>query len=176
MNASPALDIWALGCILYALVVGQVPFYNKSEKEIERMVCEDDLQFPKKNFVSEELQDLLEKMLEKDSEKRIQMNAIRIHPWVLEKSLGLEEVEKRNMERMLRLEKKAALLKAKQIKEEEERSESYKGRRPIKKKAQNVRFSASNSAKKRAKKPVMPRKSLMNRVLKSDKKSKKKPE
>ena len=31
VGASPALDIWAIGCILYTMVIGYLPFKDKSE-------------------------------------------------------------------------------------------------------------------------------------------------
>ena len=34
LNASPAMDIWAMGCILYAMLIGELPFDDPHHKEV----------------------------------------------------------------------------------------------------------------------------------------------
>ncbi len=40
VGASPALDIWAIGCILFALVTGNLPFNDKQESQIIQKILE----------------------------------------------------------------------------------------------------------------------------------------
>ena len=39
-SATPALDIWSLGCIFYAMLTGDVPFTGESKKEILSKIIE----------------------------------------------------------------------------------------------------------------------------------------
>lgn len=77
-----AADIWALGVTLYQFVFGVTPFTGGSAQELYTSIANDELAFPKSQYVSEELRDLLNCMLDKDPEARIQLPEIMGHPWV----------------------------------------------------------------------------------------------
>jgi serine/threonine protein kinase len=85
--ASPAMDIWSVGCILYALVVGTLPFQDKSEINLAKKIIESDVEIPKALKLSPELTDLIEQMLHKNAERRIKMAEIKQHPWFLKTKL-----------------------------------------------------------------------------------------
>ena len=85
--ASPAMDIWAVGCILYALVIGNLPFNDKTETGLIKRIIEQELEFPKNSKLSPEVIDLIESMLNKNHEKRIKMSDIQQHPWFLKQKL-----------------------------------------------------------------------------------------
>lgn len=85
--ASPAMDIWSVGCILYALVVGNLPFSDKSESGLVKKIIDQEVEFPKNCKLSPEVTDLIEQMLNKNHEKRIKMSEIQQHPFFLKQKL-----------------------------------------------------------------------------------------
>lgn len=38
IDANPAIDIWSMGCILHALVLGKLPFKGKTRKEVLNVI------------------------------------------------------------------------------------------------------------------------------------------
>lgn len=93
VGASPALDIWALGCILYTLVVGKLPFSAPKSSDVKNMIINDEVYFPKKLGLSDEIKDLISKLMTKEPEKRIVMHEIMDHPWVRRKRFTQEQKE-----------------------------------------------------------------------------------
>ena len=47
IDANPKLDIWAIGCILYSMVLGYLPFSENSEKATIKKIKEVEVSFPK---------------------------------------------------------------------------------------------------------------------------------
>ena len=66
-------DIWSCGVILYILLCGYPPFYGDTDEDIYKQVLKGEYDFPKEEWqnVSEEAKNLVQKMLEKDTKKRI---------------------------------------------------------------------------------------------------------
>ena len=70
-----AADIWSLGCCLYIILTGAVPFSSGTQA----------IQYPftpPNRDISDSCLNLLERMLEKDTAKRIKIEDIRNHPWL----------------------------------------------------------------------------------------------
>lgn len=88
------IDIWAMGVTLYCLLFGRVPFNADSEFALFEVIVNEELQFPESRSsffspqeVSEEefelAKDLLRKMLQKNSRKRIDIDEIKRHKFVI---------------------------------------------------------------------------------------------
>eukprot|EP01025_Chloroclados_australasicus_P035441 TRINITY_DN3608_c1_g1_i2.p1 TRINITY_DN3608_c1_g1~~TRINITY_DN3608_c1_g1_i2.p1 ORF type:complete len:878 (+),score=72.97 TRINITY_DN3608_c1_g1_i2:7096-9729(+) len=78
-------DIWAMGVCLYVMVFGKLPFSGDSENDIYEAIKTQPLEFPENEDVSEELLNLLTKILVKDPLKRITLYDIMYHDWVTER-------------------------------------------------------------------------------------------
>lgn len=89
LNASPALDVWAIGCILYSILIGSLPFADKNEKVLMKKIVSQEVEFPKNVKISGEVTDLIKKMLNKNPEKRIRIIDIKQHPWFLDKKMKI---------------------------------------------------------------------------------------
>ena len=76
-------DVWSLGCIIYALLSGSLPFDHESQKETIRMTLDDKLVFDLQCWddVSRDAKDLISKLLIKDPAKRISLQTAMNHPW-----------------------------------------------------------------------------------------------
>ena len=65
------VDLWALGIIIYQMLVGKTPFKDKTNYLIFKNIENLKIDFPEKLHISEEAKDLVRKLLVKDPEKRL---------------------------------------------------------------------------------------------------------
>uniref|UniRef100_A0A667HZ12 calcium/calmodulin-dependent protein kinase n=1 Tax=Lynx canadensis TaxID=61383 RepID=A0A667HZ12_LYNCA len=77
-----ALDVWATGVTLYCFVYGKCPFIDDYILALHRKIKNEAVVFPEEPNISEELKDLILKMLDKNPETRIGVPDIKLHPWV----------------------------------------------------------------------------------------------
>lgn len=102
MRSTPKIDVWALGLMLHGFVFGFLPFSHKDVEKLKEMIKEEELDYKhikrlKPNTIkiesrlemnnllrktSNELIDLILKMLNKDPEERIPIIEIYEHPWI----------------------------------------------------------------------------------------------
>lgn len=75
-----AVDLWALGCLVYECVVGRTPFHDDDAAIVYHKILEGRVQYP--GGLSPQLRDLLGKLLEPDANARlVDFGLIRGHPW-----------------------------------------------------------------------------------------------
>lgn len=74
-------DVWSCGVILYALLVGALPFDDDNLRHLLEKVKRGVFHIP--HFVPSECQQLLRAMIEVDAEKRITLQEVIRHPWVV---------------------------------------------------------------------------------------------
>lgn len=82
LAARPSIDIWSMGCMLYAMLCGQLPFTGKTPNEVIEKIKKGIFEFPIEIELSTAVKDLIARMLTVDYKKRITINDIRSHPWV----------------------------------------------------------------------------------------------
>ena len=87
-------DIWSSGVVLYIIVSGFFPFRGNNETELRKNIINGN--FPKLNDISENLKDLLDKLLEINPEKRITIDKILKHPWLNEDLERNENINNNN--------------------------------------------------------------------------------
>lgn len=77
-------DIWSLGVIFYQMVCGKPPFFpiKGTIENLISLIEQNEVQFASSVKVSEELKDLIRKMLERDAGKRAGYEEIWAHRWV----------------------------------------------------------------------------------------------
>lgn len=80
-EATKALDIWALGIILYMMVFGYHPYATRDRQQTVKNIIEQKVRFSHDINVTNELKDLICNMLEKNPDKRINMFKILSHKW-----------------------------------------------------------------------------------------------
>ncbi|XP_042297507.1 calcium/calmodulin-dependent protein kinase kinase 2 isoform X2 [Sceloporus undulatus] len=72
-----ALDVWAMGITLYCFVFGQCPFMDERILSLHSKIKSQMLEFPDQPDISDELKDLITKMLDKSPESRITVPEIK---------------------------------------------------------------------------------------------------
>ncbi|CAF2036093.1 unnamed protein product [Rotaria magnacalcarata] len=73
-------DVWSCGVILYALLVGALPFDDDNLRQLLEKVKKGIFHIP--HFVPADCQQLLRGMIETDPHKRLTLEEVSRHPWV----------------------------------------------------------------------------------------------
>jgi calcium-dependent protein kinase len=79
----PAVDIWALGVIMYMMLAGYMPFYGKDNSAIMSKIMKGDYSLKGKDWdsVSKDAKDLLRGMLHPNPKKRLNAQQCMDNPW-----------------------------------------------------------------------------------------------
>uniref|UniRef100_A0A3Q3LEH5 Calcium/calmodulin-dependent protein kinase kinase 2-like n=1 Tax=Mastacembelus armatus TaxID=205130 RepID=A0A3Q3LEH5_9TELE len=77
-----ALDVWAMGVTLYCFVFGACPFMDDRILSLHQKIKTQPVELPEHADISDDLKDLLLRMLDKNPENRITVPQIKVHPWV----------------------------------------------------------------------------------------------
>ena len=123
VNASPGLDVWALGCILYAMLVGKLPFRGDKAADVKSKIVHEQPPLPLSLNLSEEAKHLIRWMLDKNPEERARIFEISDHAWTANRkfteeekeTIRVKEVEKLRVQAEAREKEREAMLEEKKL-------------------------------------------------------------
>ena len=73
-------DIWACGITLYFMLTGHSPYHNKSFSKLMEEIDQTCIDLPQ--VFDEDVRDLIKRMTDKDSFRRIDINSVLQHKWL----------------------------------------------------------------------------------------------
>ncbi|QDS69681.1 Serine/threonine-protein kinase ark1 [Venturia effusa] len=89
---SEKVDLWSLGVLTYEFLVGEAPFED-TPVMTQRRIARCEMTVP--GFVSKEAADLIKRLLVLDPEKRIPLDEVESHPWIVKHCIKGERATNR---------------------------------------------------------------------------------
>ncbi|OZJ04807.1 hypothetical protein BZG36_02350 [Bifiguratus adelaidae] len=91
---SKAVDMWALGCVLYTILCGFPPFYDSNLEALTKKVARGQYTFlsPWWDCISLGAKDLISRLLCVDPSERLSIDEFLEHPWVLGKTMPIASI------------------------------------------------------------------------------------
>ncbi|KAF2836130.1 kinase-like protein [Patellaria atrata CBS 101060] len=86
------VDLWSLGVLTYEFLVGEAPFED-TPVMTQRRIARGDMTIP--SFVSPEARDLIKRLLVLDPEKRLPLDQVQQHPWIIKHCVKGERATER---------------------------------------------------------------------------------
>lgn len=81
-TASPAMDVWAIGIMLYSMLFNRLPFNGNTRDEIKQKICNNAPVLPRSKPLSKEGQIFLERCLTKNPDERITIEQMLNDRWM----------------------------------------------------------------------------------------------
>lgn len=77
-------DMWSVGCIVFLLLSGGLPFVGRNQKELFRCIVSGKFEFKEESWkwVSDDAKDMVTKLLTLNPDKRITAKKALLHPWL----------------------------------------------------------------------------------------------
>ncbi|KAG7336486.1 serine/threonine protein kinase [Nitzschia inconspicua] len=77
-------DMWSVGCIIFLLLSGNLPFMGRSQKELFRKIVSGKFEFDEEDWcdVSSDAKDLVQKLLVLDPDERLTSSQALKHQWM----------------------------------------------------------------------------------------------
>lgn len=102
-SLTPAIDVWAMGVILYMLVVGDFPFTGLNNSEISEKIQAGKFMIPRdaQKRISSDCIDAINATLNVDPTQRISTVDLMNHPFISETDITVKFMEQEEREKQL---------------------------------------------------------------------------
>ena len=91
LETDPAIDVWALGVILYRLLLGRFPFEGATPEITKNQILNRNIFQDPHSHISRQCWDFINLLLQKDRNKRIKVSDMMGHSWFQYKEIIIEE-------------------------------------------------------------------------------------